>query len=501
VEVPENTQSDKVPPPWVNWLAGWPHSQAARWSLVIALALLCLGANLPWNLDNYDQAKQAFVAYEIASGGDPFFQRTPRGDLATKPPLAGWIALPVYYVTGSWDVAWRLPGLIATALLFILLVRSAQKLLPEGGGWLVAAAFGLNMLTPRLATLVRTDMLLALFIAVCGLLILSKTQTRTPWQPREKWLFTIAMLGALMTKGPVIYAFLLPGMIAYICFAPAGQKNHVWSGWWTWVLPLAVFLCWGVAGLVTREEFYQQIVVEEFLSRFDQDLKSHERKQPLWFYFPHLLHKLLPWSALLLALPLFSRNVRTAICKDPATLWLACWAVGGILLMTLVPSKRVDRIFPVIPPLCLLLVAMVAACRCGTRVRAWCGATALFAAIFWVAYFVEIVRLGYVWDNRSLVRFGEQAATIAATHGEGRFRLFQGRDEGLVIYTGLTETTSASKVLREFREGQIDAFVAPVRRLPDGVELPEPALVSPKQHSKEVYHLYLQPIASRQSGT
>src|SRR5947207_14488557 len=31
--------------------------------------------------------------------------------------------------------------------------------------------------------------------------------------------------------------------------------------------------------------------------------------------------------------------------------------------MSLVPSKRIDRVFPIVPPLCLLLAAIVAACR------------------------------------------------------------------------------------------------------------------------------------------
>mgnify|MGYP006920623902 CR=1 FL=1 len=32
---------------------------------------------------------------------------------------------------------------------------------------------------------------------------------------------------------------------------------------------------------------------------------------------------------------------------------------GGLIVMSLIPSKRLDRIFPVIPPLCLLLAAQI----------------------------------------------------------------------------------------------------------------------------------------------
>src|SRR5437867_8932214 len=55
---------------------------------------------------------------------------------------------------------------------------------------------------------------------------------------------------------------------------------------------------------------------------------------------------------------------------SPETFWLLCWSVGGLILMSLIPSKRVDRIFPIIPPLCLLLAAQIArlvACSHGSR--------------------------------------------------------------------------------------------------------------------------------------
>src|SRR6185312_5224896 len=44
---------------------------------------------------------------------------------------------------------------------------------------------------------------------------------------------------------------------------------------------------------------------------------------------------------------------------SPDTFWLVCFGLGGLIVMSLIPSKRVDRIFPVIPPLCLLLAAQI----------------------------------------------------------------------------------------------------------------------------------------------
>ena len=67
-------------------------------------------------------------------------------------------------------------------------------------------------------------------------------------------------------------------------------------------MPLALFATWLAIGCATNPEFYNDVVVREFMSRFDQSLKAHERQQPIWFYFPHLIHKFAPWSLLAIAL-------------------------------------------------------------------------------------------------------------------------------------------------------------------------------------------------------
>jgi 4-amino-4-deoxy-L-arabinose transferase-like glycosyltransferase len=288
--------------------------------LLLFVLGLCAISNLPWHLDNSDQAKQAYVSYEIAHGGDWFYQHTPQGRTATKPPLAGWLCLPFYWITDSWDLAWRLPSYLSTLVLLWLLAREARHVLPDCGTLLVISAFGLNLLTPRIATLVRTDMMLTLWITICGWLIYQKIDRGAPWAWSEKWAFFLGMLAALLTKGPILYAFLVPGMAAFWFLGPKDRRRLVWSGWWTWLLPLALFLSWLLIGCSTIPAFYNDVVVREFMSRFDQSLKAYEKQQPVWFYFPHLLHKFAPWSLLALALPIVSGNVRRQIQSDPGTL-------------------------------------------------------------------------------------------------------------------------------------------------------------------------------------
>lgn len=482
----------------MNFFSALPESRQALWAFVALVILLCAVANLPWHLDNYDQAKQAYVSYEIATGGDPWFQHTPRGGVATKPPLAGWISLGLYRAMGNWDVAWRLPGFLSALILLALLMREGNRLLPGAGSVLAAGAFGLNLLTPRLATLVRTDMMLTLWITLCGLLILRVIHRGDGWKRGERIAFMGIMVAALFTKGPILYAFLLPGMIAFAFLAPRGKRHLVWSGWWTWVLPLALFLAWGIVGLMTRQSFYDEVVVREFLSRFNQDLRGSERRQPFWFYFPHLLHKFLPWSLLLIGLPVFYRKARTAIRENPTLLWLAGWGLGGLILMTFIPSKRVDRIFPVIPPLSLLLVGMVAACWSDHKIRRSVGAALLAAALFSGGYFFGVVALGSHDGNDRLARFGRGAAQMAQQSGKHRLGLVSSSDEGLLLYFGAPKPLHTAEAMNLWNEHEIDALLIPERKfreLSDSevARFPRPVLISEETQNKNRHLLFLRP--------
>ena len=195
--------------------------------MLALLLVLFLLRDFPWRLDEYDQAKQAFTSLEMVKSGAWWFQHTPgcRG-IATKPPLVGWISAAFYGVTGSWEWAWRLPSLLAALTLLVLLWREGERLLPRFGGTLAAGAFGFNVLTPRLAALVRTDLPLCLWITLLGLLVARHVRDGTrPWTPRARWAVFTVLLVAMMTKGPVAYAFLLPGMVALVNRHPPARRT------------------------------------------------------------------------------------------------------------------------------------------------------------------------------------------------------------------------------------------------------------------------------------
>src|SRR5205823_13560511 len=87
--------------------------QGAVWVVAAVSILLFLIGNLPWQLDDYDQAKQAYSSLEMIKEGLWFYQETPHARVATKPPFVGWVSASLFEITWSWEVSWQLPLVLA----------------------------------------------------------------------------------------------------------------------------------------------------------------------------------------------------------------------------------------------------------------------------------------------------------------------------------------------------------------------------------------------------
>ena len=507
-----------VPTPAVS-LAPPPRRALTTWEwrlLAILLALFFL-RDLPWRLDEYDQAKQAFTSLEMVKTGAWWFQHTPgcRG-IATKPPLVGWISAAAYGLTGNWEWAWRLPSLLAALALLILLWREGERGLPGFGGTLAAGAFGFNFLTPRLAALVRTDMPLCLWITLLGLLIASHVRDGgRPWTPRARWAVFTILLAAMMTKGPVVYAFLLPGMVAWsvIAYRRGERWQSIWGGWWHWTLPLLPFLFWLERGMVTVPDFYRTVVVHEFLGRFTAGEAAVHRPGPIYAYFWDLLIHWAPWSVLLLAVRFRASRVWWSLCRQPETLWLICWAAGGLVLMSLVPSKRMDRIYPVLPPLCLVLTALISQARhpaasalSDAPAPHWPLDWAKLALVVAVAIpcvdAVKSVGQVYLRHEDAPSRFGAQVRDLTAGKP---LEMVVGNtgvvgEEAMIVYLRRVRFLQPGDADRLARAGQLDAVVLNARSLDFARGLlgpfdpARPRLSS--DHTPSAYLLLARPAAS-----
>ena len=452
----------------------------AFWTISALIVLLFAVANLPWQLDDYDQAKQAFTSFQIIKEGRWLYQQTPHEHVATKPPLVGWVSAGLFTITGSWETAWRLPCFLAAITIAILLLQAARSAYGVIAGLIALAAFGLNLLSPRLATLVRTDMPLALVIFLIGLVIWQKIRARTEWRLQDQVCMFALLTIAMLIKGPIVYAFLLPGIALFQLRGrarpPGAPLQSAWCGWWPWIASLAVFLLWVVGGILFTAGFFDQVVMREFVARFGETI---HRPQPLYFYLPHMLHKFAPWSLVMISITIFdlaSRRWRIgAAFRDMSaeTFWLLCWSLGGLVVMSLIPSKRVDRIFPIVPPLCLILAAQIGGDAAlprklsgvGAARRPYVAIALVFSICFAGGYTIFKVISAYRDHHDALVIFGRNVRLEAEAH-HWRYEALSAKDEGLLLYLRKTHFIEPDRAFTEWNRGNLDALVASTEKAP-----------------------------------
>src|SRR5437773_2545806 len=244
--------------------------------------------------------------------------------------------------------------------------------------------------------------------------------------------------------------------------------------------------------------FFDEVVVREFVARFAETI---HRPQPLYFYLPHLLHKFAPWSVLMIVLAvadLRSRKWRLrSVVREmsPEIFWLLCWSLGGLVTMSLISSKRVDRIFPIIPPLCLLLAAQVGRrvpCSHGSvsrssanvdfgltghrpvatsngaarsRIYRWSAAALLLSIFFTGGYTISKVISGYRDHRDALAVFGREVRREAEMH-RWRYEIVSAKDEGLLLYLRKTHFIEPDRAIIEWNAGNLDALVASTEKAP-----------------------------------
>jgi hypothetical protein len=257
--------------------------------------------------------------------------------------------------------------------------------------------------------------------------------------------------------------------------------QSAWSGWWPWIASLVVFLLWVTGGILFQPGFFDEVVMREFVARFGETI---HRPQPLYFYVPHLLHKFAPWSVLMITITLADLHSRKwrlrSVFREmsPETFWLICWSLGGLIVMSLIPSKRVDRIFPIIPPLCLLLAAQIGRnagpCSHGSvshpsllavTSKEWGTIGLAFAILFTGGYTISKVISGYRDHRDAVAIFGREVRREAASH-HWRYEVVFAKDEGLLLYLQKTHFIEPDRAVTEWNSGNVDALVASTQKAP-----------------------------------
>ncbi len=329
--------------------------------LFALIAGLRIGAQS--DLHEGDQPKQADYVLDIVCNGNWTVQHHADGSIMSKPPLYNWIAAPAVMLFGAEDVWLKLPSLLAGLAAVLMAWDLARRRLGERAAFWGCVFLMLTSMFAKQMYYARTDMMLACFTvmqfwAAIRLEDAADAGERSGWV----WRFWIATAFGNLTKGPLALLPLLALAAFWIIERRFNERVFQLGLWWGVPLSLLPLAAWfAMACHLEGPIVYQHLVRGEMLDRFKNvadKVVGDNSNRPFYYYLPQVLGRTLPWSLFgLLGLWGAGTAQHNASLNDRERgmlRFLATWFCVILLFWSLVPSKRVDRIFPAVPPLCLL---------------------------------------------------------------------------------------------------------------------------------------------------
>jgi len=320
-------------------------SRAKALAAVAALAILlyllpisCRGLIGP------DEPRYASISREMAESGDWVTRRLWGEAWFEKPAMLFWMG-GLGYAAGLESYT-RVPvALLSLGFLafFFWRVRAhfdaetavtATCLLATSAGWVAysdAGVFDAPLTAFTSAALLcllpwasaqgrsgRAEM--AAFGALLGLGVLSKGLVALV-------VAAIAAIPVLVRRPRALLDLLGPAPLGAFCLA---------------CLPWYIACYWA-----NGQAFIDEFIVRHHFERFVSSSLQHV--QPWWFYLPVLALFLLPWTPLVLSLRW------ETLAAGTSRRFLACWALGPLLLFSVAVNKLPGYILPSLPPLAILL--------------------------------------------------------------------------------------------------------------------------------------------------
>lgn len=333
-----------------------------RMALAILVALLGVSGLAGTPPVDRDEPQFTQPARQMLASGDFVDIRFQNEPLAQKPVLTYWLEAGSAAIFGGpsraqiW--AYRLPSVLAVLAATLLTLDLAATLFGRAAGFPAALLVGTSVLVQSQAHQARADaLLLATMLMVTLPLARAWLAEATAAYEKEASLaalFWIAMAAAMLTKGPVVPALILPA-VAVLGWQRRSLRwlRHLRP---SWGIPLFLFvlLPWPLAVLWHRgPSLFIDAWRTDILPKIVSGQESHGAP-PLTYL---LTSPLTLWPASLLLPAALEYGWRRR--RDAAVVFCAAMVLPGWLLFEAAPTKLPHYIMPFIP---LLAGLMAAAC-------------------------------------------------------------------------------------------------------------------------------------------
>lgn len=315
---------------------------------VAVLAILALVLRPPFPVD---ETRYLAVAWEMWDRSQFLVPHLNGEFYDHKPPALFWLIHLGWAIAGVNDWWPRLISPLATVVSLWALARVGVALWPDRpeigrtgslmflGTWFIA----------WYQTMLMFDMPLLACVALSWLFLINAVRSGLA----RHWIgFGLTLGCALIVKGPVALAYVLPVLLACRWWAPVGASPV--RGRWVSVAIIAataVPAAWlSAAAVHGSREYFSTLLVDQTLSRVSGEF-GHPR--PWYWYPPVLMVVLVPWTLWWPAWKGASRAFRNL--SDPGNRFLVVVFVTGLLVLSAVGGKQVHYMIPLLAALMLLI--------------------------------------------------------------------------------------------------------------------------------------------------
>lgn len=327
--------------PVFGWLSIW---------LAVVLTALVYRPLLP-----IDETRYVSVAWEMWQRGDFLVPHLNGVPYSHKPPLLFWLIHAGWWLFGvnAWTARLTAP---VFGLLDLFLAATLGRLLwPEKSQIAALVPFVLfgTLLWMVFSTTTMFEMVLSFFVLIALVGVVHAGHGK-PWLG---WgLVGLGFGGGILTKGPVVFLFVLPCMLLVPWWSRGGRT----VSWWRWFcgglvslgVGVGLALAWALPAVRAGGPDYGKAVL--WTQTAGRVVKSFAHEEPLWWYLVLFPAIVFPWS---LYVPVWKRVAGKPLDAG-SRLCLSC-VVPGLLVLSLVSGKQVYYVLPLLPAVALLMTRAV----------------------------------------------------------------------------------------------------------------------------------------------
>ena len=304
-----------------------------------------------------DETRYLSVAWEMWLRGDFLVPYLNGATYSHKPPLLFWLFQLGWGVFGinEWWPRWVGP---LCALCNLILIRqlasklwSTQTQAALLAPWILVA----TLLWAVFASATMFDVLLTCCVLLAMLGLLEAVEGKA----LKGWIYLASAMGlGLLAKGPVIFLHVLPTALLFVGFYPLanGRKFNWFMGFFFAVLLGVIFaLAWAIPAAIAGGEDYAGAIL--WHQTADRAVATSIHKRGVWWYLPFLPLLMFPW--------LFWSRIWPAVKwsrfrQDRGLGFCTIWLVAGLVIFSLLPSKQIHYLIPLMPAYALIVARLLA---------------------------------------------------------------------------------------------------------------------------------------------